>query len=166
MISRKLFWTTFGLVAGAVVLSLSAQQRPQGPPQGGAPSGPPQGMMRMFNPRDMVERTVFGSWGVVSLEFTVNDDTLQKIRSIYREEWTKIKASLANVNMEDQTQRQQALQTAMEGVRTLREKIRPLLSEEQNKELDEWTQRQMMRGPGGPGGAAGQGDRGSRRPQQ
>lgn len=151
MISRKLLWTTFGVITGVVAVSLYAQ-RPQRPPQGEVPPGPPQGMGRMFNPRDMVERTVFGSWGFVSLELNVNDDNLQKIRSIYREEWSKIKASLAHANMEDPTQRQQTMQTAMEGVRNLREKIRPLLSEEENKQLDEWTQRHMMGSARGPGG--------------
>jgi hypothetical protein len=159
--ARKSLWTTIGVlsITGIVALSLYAQQRPQG-----APQGAPQGFRMQFNPRDLVERTVFGSWGVVSLELDVNDENLHKIHAIYREEWTKLKASLEKISPDDQTQRQQAMQGAMEGVRGIREKIRPLLNDEQNKQLDAWSERQM-RGPAG-GGAPGGDNRGNRQQQR
>jgi len=169
--SGKSLWMVLGTlsITGIVALSLYAQQaqRPQGAPQG----GPPPGMRMQFNPRDLVERTVFGSWGFVSLELNVNEENLHKIRAIYREEWSKIKGSLEKMSADDQTQRQQAMQSAMEGVRSIREKIRPLLSEEENKQLDAWSERQM-RGPGGgrpggpPSGGADDNPGGRRRSQQ
>jgi len=150
----------YGVVAALVVaagLTLRAQA-PQQRPGGGGPQGAPgdgNPMRMMFNPRDMVERAVFGSWAFVALELDTNNEQLVKLRGVYQKQWADTKKQLDEMSGQqggEQGDRQARMQAVMGGVRTLRDGVKEVLTADQNAKLDAWFEQQGRRQTGGPGG--------------
>lgn len=122
---------------------------------GGMPGGGPGGG-RQFNMKSMMMGNIQSSWGYVSFELEVDDETLVKARKIYQKAWTEQSKLADDIEKAGggMGSIQGAREEAQKSLAEVHNKLKEMLSPEQVEKLNEWEkktqeQSQQMRRGGG-----------------